>query len=96
MECTYCNVELIHEDVYGKYLNDPQYCEIHGQIYRCPNANGFDTKEEVDEYLQTTEQTLKDFDCDSWEELVCDSATHHVEGSFYTDRQDNLYEGYPC
>ena len=26
----------------------------------------------------------------------CDSSMHHVPGSFYTDTQGNLHEGYPC
>lgn len=27
---------------------------------------------------------------------TCDSESFHVAGAFYTDRQGNLNEGYPC
>ncbi|MCP4987224.1 MAG: hypothetical protein GY928_14595 [Colwellia sp.] len=95
MECPICNAELTHEDTWG-YLAAHQSGEIMGQIYRCPNHEGFDSEEEASEYLKETNQTLEDLDCETWEELTCDSSMHHVSGSFYTDKQDNLHEGYPC
>lgn len=30
------------------------------------------------------------------EEGDCESAVFHVAGSYYTDAQGNLHEGYPC
>lgn len=35
-------------------------------------------------------------EAESWRDIVCDSANHNVSGSFYTDKYNNLYEGYPC
>jgi len=95
MECTYCGAELTHEDTYG-YLASHQSGEVLGQIYRCPNHIGFDSESEAMEYLKETGETLNDIGCDTWEDVVCQSSVHHVSGSFYTDKQDNLYEGYPC
>jgi hypothetical protein len=95
MECTYCGAELTHEDTYG-FLASHQSGEVLGQIFRCPNHAGFDTQEEADEYLKSMDETLENLDCESWDELTCESSTHHVSGSFYTDKQDNLIEGYPC
>lgn len=96
MECTYCNAELTHEDTYGKYLGNAEFGEIHGEIYRCPNHVGFDTEEEANEYLKLSDETLKSLECESWDEVVCSSSVHHASGSFYTDKDGNLYEGYPC
>lgn len=95
MECPYCNAELIHKDTWG-YLASHQSGEVLGQIYICPNADGFETQEETNDYLETTEESLEDLGLVTWEELVCESANHHVSGSFYTDKNDNLKEGYPC
>lgn len=97
MECTYCGEELTYEDSYG----NKEYiiygtCPKSGDIYSCPNHVGFDDEESAMEYLKETEQTMESLDVDTWGEIVCDSSTHHVSGSFYTDSSDNLYEGYPC
>jgi len=32
----------------------------------------------------------------SWEDVTCESSSHSVCGSFYTDKQENLHVGYPC
>ena len=95
MECTYCGAELTHEDTYG-YLASHQSGEILGQIYRCPNHDGFEDEESANEYLSEIGETIKTLGLESWDELTCDSSTHHVSGSFYTDKQDNLHQGYPC
>lgn len=58
-----------------------------GDIYKCPNHEGFATPEEAQAY----EPEAKD-----WQEVVCHSAVHYVSGSFYTDRAGNLHDGYPC
>ena len=100
MECTYCESELTYEGPYGKgnLAAQEKYgygWEKHGDIYRCPNSDGFNSKEEADAYLKEIGETLNSLGLESWEELVCDSATHNVSGSFYTNN-DNLKEGYPC
>ena len=102
MECTYCGAELEYEDSYGNrdYIAYGNRNGKSGDIYRCPNHEGFSTKELALTYLQIDEdeleQYLKDNGLEDWEEIVCDSSTHNVSGSFYTDKQGNLYEGYPC
>lgn len=92
-ECIYCGAELVHEDTWGvgpywRHDNDPE-----GEIYRCPNHNGFDTEEAAWKYVV-------DFGADpyegSWEDIACDSGCHHVSGMFYTDQSGELKEGYPC
>ncbi len=105
MECTYCNTELSHKDTYG-FLASHQSGEVLGQIYRCPNHDGFDTKEEAGQYLidsideimnmDDVEEYFKKSDGETWEDVGCESSCHSVSGSFYTDKQDNLYGGYPC
>lgn len=90
MQCTHCQVELEHEDVY--FLGIPSHGRKLGDIYRCPNHEGFQDEQEAREYqAQTSEEQPED-----WEEIVCHSATHSVSGAFYTDLQGNLHEGYPC
>lgn len=93
MECPYCGAELEWEDSYGNrdYICYGKEDGKLGDIYRCPNNEGFDTKEDAIEYM-----LKKDISYDDWKEIVCDSALHNVSGSFYTDKQNNLYEGYPC
>lgn len=95
MDCPYCNARLIDDGVYG-YLCAHQSGEVLGTIYKCPNRDGFDSDEEAQEYLNFSEQTLEDLGLDSLGEVSCDSSMHHVSGSFYTDKQDNLHNGYPC
>lgn len=92
MECTYCGSELVWEDSYGNkeyiiYGTSPKS----GDIYRCTNHEGFDDELEATHYAH-----LNGVEYDDWEEICCDSSCHNVSGSFYTDNQDNLYEGYPC
>jgi hypothetical protein len=93
MECTYCEVELEQKDSYGnhEYICHGDINGKSGDIFRCPNHEGFENKELAIEYAEANNIEYND-----WEEIVCDSACHSVSGSFYTDRQGNLYEGYPC
>lgn len=91
MECTYCEAELNQEDTW--WLGIPGKGEYQGEILRCPNHEGFESEEEAREY---DDGTSEDGYIEDWEEIVCDSATHHVSGSFYTDKQGGLHEGYPC
>ena len=87
MKCPYCHAELEQEDQYFKGLGDDR--QKLGNIYRCPNAEGFKTKEEAQAYDPEVEDG-------SWEDVVCNSNMHHVCGSFYDDNQGVLYGGYPC
>jgi len=89
MECTYCEAELEKEDEYGFFCAH-QSGEKMGDILRCPNHEGFETETEAREY---DTEFPKDQD---WKEICCDSACHHVSGSFYTDEFGKLLEGYPC
>lgn len=93
MECPYCGCELEWEDSYGNnnYIIYGDENGKSGDIYRCPNHEGFETKEEAIEYAAEN-----NIEYDTWVDIVCDSSCHNVSGSFYTDKQGNLYEGYPC
>ena len=93
MECPYCGSELEWEDSYGtkEYIiyGDENYKS--GDIYSCPNHYGFNNKEDAIEYALKS-----DIIYDDWQDIVCDSNMHNVSGSFYTDKQGDLHEGYPC
>lgn len=87
MDCPYCGMGLSHHDSYGFFASH-QTGEKIGDIFKCPNAEGFED-----------ENCAREHDPDfteNWEELVCQSAVHYVSGSFYTDKLGNLQEGYPC
>ena len=84
MECPECSAELIHHDSYGLFTAR-QSGEKFGDIFKCPNCEGFETEEEAREY---------DPDCNGdWEEIMCRSIFGN--GCFYTDKAGNLHEGYP-
>ncbi len=95
MECEYCGADLEDEGAYG-YLAQHQSGEVLGRIYRCPNYDGFETKEEAYEYLSETEQTLESLGLSSWETLTCEIGVHSFYGTFHTDSNGNLHNGYPC
>lgn len=95
MNCPYCNSELIDQGPYG-YLASHQSGEILGYTYKCPNHEGFTEEEEAMTYLSETEETLESLGLTNWEEISCWSSTHHVSGSFYTDKRNSLHNGYPC
>lgn len=96
MECPYCDAELVYHDYYGKRdHNTLSGIRRTGDIFKCPNHEGFDTQEEAEEYaLNAGYATGEDLNKEGWEEIVCDSAIFN--GCFYTDANDNLREGYPC
>lgn len=102
MECPYCGAEFEWEDSYGTkdYIIYGDERGKTGDIYRCPNHEGFKNLEEVLEYIDGNEDSLEEYCNDhgisTWDEVTCDSGCHHVSGCFYTDRQGNLHEGYPC
>ena len=115
MECPYCGVELEWEDSYGTrdYISYGDSNGKSGDIYRCPNHEGFQTIEEATNYIlcysnkenetlnqeelnKVIREYLFEFGLHDLIEVCCDSYTHSVSGSFYTDKQENLHEGYPC
>ncbi len=108
MECTYCGAELKQVDSYGKGRREnfygtsgngiyyPSTYEQLGNIYTCPNHEGFETEEEALKYMNDNNATFESLCVTCWEEIVCDSNCHHVSGSFYDDERGNLHEGYPC
>lgn len=102
MECPYCGKELEWEDSYGNkdYIIYGDEKGKSGDIYRCPNHEGFDSLEDVLEYIDGNENDLEEYCKDhgilGWDEVTCESCCNSVSGSFYTDKQDNLYDGYPC
>ena len=95
MNCPICNSELRDEGAWG-FLASHQSGEVLGRTYRCPNYEGFENEESANEFLETTKRTIEDLGVTNWEEITCDSSMHHVSGSFYTDKQGNLHDGYPC
>lgn len=95
MECPLCNAELENRGAWG-YLALHQSGEVLGHTFRCPNAEGFENEEFANDYLTKESETLESLGLSSWEELTCPSSMHHVSGSFYTDKQGNINEGYPC
>lgn len=95
MTCPICSSNLIYNGPWG-YLVSHQSGEVLGHTYTCPSAEGFESEEEASYFLEITNQTLEDLGVTTWEEITCDSYMHHVSGSFYTDKQNNLNEGYPC
>lgn len=64
--------------------------------YGCPNHEGFPDEESAMEYLESIGETLESLKYEDWMEVVCESSTNHVSGSFYTDINGNLFSGYPC
>lgn len=104
MECPICSAELEDCGSWG-YLAQHQSGEVLGHTFKCPNAEGFETKEEAYSFLQYYfDEILSRADADKWlkqhndrlGDITCPSSAHSVSGSFYTDKQENLHEGYPC
>lgn len=94
MECPYCGSELEHHDTYFKGYNHTDANKL-GDIFKCPNNEGFQNEEEARAY-EAEALSGDETPAEDWTEIVCNSACHHVSGSFYTDPQENLHEGYPC
>lgn len=86
--CPYCDAELVYEDSYGRFSGGSMV-DKRGEIFRCPNHQGFTSLEEAKAYDASATP-------ENWEEITCGSSVHYVSGSFYTDSRDNLHEGYPC
>ena len=86
--CPHCDAELTYEDSYGRFSGGIMVVK-RGDIYRCPNHQGFSSFEDAKAYDESA--TLE-----NWEDVCCESSVHYVSGSFYTDSNDNLHDGYPC
>lgn len=95
MICPFCKSNLINQGPYG-FLASHQSGEVLGHTYKCPASEGFEDEASALAYLESTGQTMEDVGATMWEDVTCDSSVHSVCGSFYTDKQDNLHEGYPC
>lgn len=93
MICPFCEENLIYDGPWGR-LAQHQSGEIFGYTFYCSNSEGFESEDEANRYLNRIGTTLKELNLSNWEELTCISAAH--SGHFYTDKDDNLYEGYPC
>lgn len=93
MECPYCDAELTDLSAYG-YLGLHQSGEILGYIYKCPNSDFFENVKDAFDYLKNTGETLNSLGVTSIEEVSCGSFA--FSGNFYTDKQGDLHEGYPC
>lgn len=93
MNCPYCGAELVYNSFYyrGNYSSG-EYEKL-GDIYSCPNSEGFEDIELRNSYIEEC-NLVKSTDYEDVEEVICESS--NCNGSFYTDNQDNLYEGYPC
>lgn len=96
MECTCCGAELVWSDYWMR-------CGVkEGDIYTCPNCEGFESKEDAKRFVMDTlgykslEEYLAKEGLEYWEDISCHSSMHSVCGSYYTDSSGELYEGYPC
>jgi len=105
MECPECGAELLYHDYFGQGNLSAQEKYGYGftkkgDIYQCPNHEGFETEEDFEAYLNfaNPEDPWRMFhDCgwDKWEDGFCESSSHN--GHYYTYENDNtLHEGYPC
>ena len=94
MECPYCGKELVYHDWYGRKIPGEHYWILptwqkEGDIFKCPNYDGFEDKEEAIKYAEENNIQFEE-----WEEICCDSA--FFNGFFYEDRAGRVGEGYPC
>jgi len=95
MECPCCGAELEYHDYYYRGIYGTETYEKLGDIYKCPNFEGFENEEDAKEYVEFNNLEIgegKNFE--TIEEVCCQSA--EWDGNFYTNMQDELYEGYPC
>lgn len=86
----YVNGHLPHP--LGYYSEPSSNFKVLGEIYKCPNYQGFDDAEDAKRYRDSDNCSNKTEMDD--QELTCDS--YMFNGNFYTDEQGNLHEGYPC
>ena len=91
MKCPYCDSELIYHDYFG-YVGLHQSGEVLGKIFKCPNFEGFEDLNELNNYKEKHPELLNVKN----EDIICLSADNN--GFFYSFNNDeeNLKEGYPC
>ena len=97
MNCPYCNAELMHEDSFGTldFINGRDRNGKRGDIYKCPNSNGFESEYDCKYYLKEIDETLESLGYESYEDVICEN--QHGNGFYYTyENSDFLREGYPC
>jgi hypothetical protein len=111
MECPYCGAELICTDHYGTGRQEhyygtaanglyyPSTYQKQGDIYKCPNSEGYEDVEILKEGLglnndDELEKYMVSENIKDWEDICCESGCFN--GNFYTDSNEELYEGYPC
>lgn len=95
MECPCCGAELEYHDYYYRGMQGTESFEKLGDIFKCPNSEGFEETEESQAYVESNNLEIgegKDFE--TLEEVCCDSANH--SGFFYEDYSEDLQDGYPC
>lgn len=94
---------IIHEDMNGK-RGDIYRCPNHEgfeEIDDCMDyiLNHYNKNNEnltQNEFNMIISRYLEEFGLEDITEVCCESCCNSVSGSFHTDMQDNLYEGYPC
>jgi len=96
MDCPYCGAELIYSDFYGigNYAAYEKYgygFKKTGDIFKCPNAEGFKDEEEAIRYLEEIGVNICQ---ENIESICCDS--FDFNGYFHTIENHNLINGYPC
>jgi len=107
MECPNCGIELNYDCDYGRGrkesfygtasngLHYPSTYEKLGDIYECPNSDGFESEEYAKVYLETIGETIDSLGVDSWGELSCEN--ERGDRFYHTvDNGDELHDGYPC
>jgi hypothetical protein len=97
MKCPYCESEMVHEDSFGTldYINGRNRDGKRGDIFYCPNRNGFENEETLTVYLNTIGESIESIGVDSWEEIEC--LNERGNGFYYCYvGEDILREGYPC
>lgn len=97
MNCPYCGEELIQEDSFGilEYIRGNDKNGKRGDIYFCPNREGFTDKESADEYLKSIDETYESIGITDFDELKCENSKGN--GFYYCYvNSDEIREGYPC
>jgi hypothetical protein len=85
----YVNGHLPHP--IGYYSEPTSNYKVLGDIFECPNRDGFEYLEDAQAYKENPNCQNQDTPD---EDVVCDSAA--FKGHFYTDTRGELHEGYPC
>ncbi|PGT89906.1 hypothetical protein [Bacillus thuringiensis] len=95
MECPCCGAELEYHEYYYRGIAGTESFEKLGDIFKCPNFEGFEDQEEAKAYVESNNIEIgEEKDFETLEEVTCESATHG--GFFYEDPSGDLQEGYPC